>query len=818
MTAVSAPIDQPRWRRARGVELLGPVSGSGLVHVTCLVRRQDGQVIQVSELLNIVLESAEPTQTAKAWARKISDAYGNELSADGLNHLIDSKLVPLGLLESTGDPVATIALPKADPLLALRLRGTIIPAPAVRRIAALLAPLFFPPLVIAAVAGLIVLDAVLFLTGDAIAALEQVLVSPVFLLGLFALLTVGALIHELGHATACRYGGAEPGVIGFGVYIVFPAFFTNVTDSYRLGRAGRIRTDLGGLYFNVWCVLAAGLGYLSTGNGMLLLVVIVMQLQMLQQLPPTIRLDGYFILADLAGVPDLFSRVGPVVRSLRPGRARDPRVAELRPAARRIVTSWVVIVIPLLILVLIWTVWSLPIIVSHTVAAIDMHARSVASAWELRQLPELVLGTLSIFLLILPLVGLAVILARLAMSLTKFVSVRVATRRRTRERTPSVNAIKFPVDLPEATPHRGSRRVASATSPEPEPESAPEPAVESPSPSEPERAQEPEPPVEPGARASFLVVDRSEPAATEGWRGALAGTTNLRIPPSRVERDRRLLQQEVSRHWPGPRTVSIVNGKGGVGKTITTAMLAAVFARNGGTGVLAWDNNDTRGTLGWRTEKSWHDASVQDLLPAAEWLMSPGARVSDLTRFVHHQTTDKYDVLRSNPELLATKQQITGEQFDALHEVVTKYFRMVLFDSGNDESAPRWLRMIEVTDQLVVPTTTQAESAESGALLLEALQARDERSARLARNAVVVVLRSERSSTPAEARRIADGFASIARSVVVVPFDRALHGGALRFDSLDGRTRDAWLRAGAAVSTGLGVTPRVRNDAPTATL
>jgi putative peptide zinc metalloprotease protein len=755
------------------------------------VQRRDGQVIQVSELLNIVLASAEPAQTPEAWARKVSDAYGNELTVDGLNHLIDTKLVPLGLLEDvTAERGAIVALPKADPLLALRLRGTILPARASRRLAAWLAPLFFPPVVFVALAGLIVVDVALFITGDAVAALEQVLISPGFLLALFALLTTGALIHELGHATACAYGGAKPGTIGFGLYIVFPAFFTDVTDSYRLGRTGRIRTDLGGLYFNVWCVLAAGLGYLLTGNGILLLVVIVMQIQMLQQLPPTIRLDGYFILADLAGVPDLFSRVGPVMRSLIPGRAPDPRVAELRPVARRIVTTWVVVVIPLLVLVLAWTVWSLPIIIEHTLAAIQAQVRTITSAWELGQPADLVFAALSIFLLALPLVGLAVILTRLTMSLARFITLRIAARRREehrrerrgpRERTTSVNTLKPSPDLAKDTPPEAQH---------------PEPATVSP----PRDSASPSP-VE--ARASFLVQERSEPAATDGWRGALARATNVAVPPSRVEKDRRLLQEMVSRHWPLPRTVSIVNGKGGVGKTITTAMLAAVFARNGGIGVLAWDNNDTRGTLGWRTEKNWHDASVQDLLPATEWLLSPAAQVSDLARFLHHQSTDKYDVLRSNPELLATKQRITSDQFDAMHEVATKYFRMVLFDSGNDESAPRWLRMIDVTDQLVVPTTTQAESAESGALLLEALQSRDERSARLAKNAVVVVLRSERSSTASEARRIADGFAGIARSVVIVPFDQALHGGALRFDSLESSTRDAWLRASAAVAGGL---------------
>ena len=152
----------------------------------------------------------------------------------------------------------------------------------------------------------------------------------------------------MGHAAACHYGGARPGVIGVGVYLVFPAFFTNVTDSYRLGRAGRLRTDLGGLYFNVWCVLALGGSYLITGNGLFLLALLLMQIEMVQQLIPTVRFDGYFVLADLAGVPDLFARVRPVLLSLLPGRPADPRVTELRPKTRRLVTVWVFVVVPTL--------------------------------------------------------------------------------------------------------------------------------------------------------------------------------------------------------------------------------------------------------------------------------------------------------------------------------------------------------------------------------------------------------------------------------------------------------------------------------------
>lgn len=302
------------------------------------------------------------------------------------------------------------------------------------------------------------------------------------------------------------------------------------------------------------------------------------------------------------------------------------------------------------------------------------------------------------------------------------------------------------------------------------------------------------------ARASFLVQESPQEPASRGWRGMLS-RVGVQVAPSADEMAERADVHAVSQHWAGPRTISIVNGKGGANKTPSTAMLAAVFARYGGSGVLAWDNNETRGTLGWRTEQGGHDATVQDLLPQTNRLLSPGAQSSDLAHYVHHQTGDKYDVLRSNPIVLSADQKITRAEFDSLHQVASKYFRLVFVDSGNDESAERWLQMIERTNQLVIATTALDESAEAGALLLEALAQRDERSAQLAANAVVIVSQSEKTAAGAQA--IANGFAVLARRAVTIPYDDALHGGKLRYDALAPTTKRAWLAAAAAVAEGL---------------
>lgn len=299
---------------------------------------------------------------------------------------------------------------------------------------------------------------------------------------------------------------------------------------------------------------------------------------------------------------------------------------------------------------------------------------------------------------------------------------------------------------------------------------------------------------------SFLSHNEVVEPAHTGVRGALT-RIGIRSGPSESERGERADVRAVSRHWPGPRTIAVVNGKGGAGKTPTTVVLAALFARHGGSGVLAWDNNETRGTLGWRTEKGPHERHVLDLLPRAESLMQPTARAADLAAFVHHQTDDKFDVLRSNPLLLPHQQRLTAEDFDAVQLVATKYFRLIFIDSGNDETAPHWLRMIDHADQLVVATTTRPDHAEAGRLLLDALRERDEHSSAIAEAAVVVVSQADREE--ASAATIAAGFDGLAAQAVTIPYDRAMRAPWLRSAALQPPTQRAYLKAAAAVSDGL---------------
>ena len=298
---------------------------------------------------------------------------------------------------------------------------------------------------------------------------------------------------------------------------------------------------------------------------------------------------------------------------------------------------------------------------------------------------------------------------------------------------------------------------------------------------------------------SFLATAATCEPAVKGFRG-MVNTLGFSLSASAQELSEREDIALVSKHFAGTRIVAVVNQKGGSNKTPTVASLAAVFGRNGAS-VIAWDNNPTTGTLGWRTEQSDHTRSALDVIASSEALLSPTAQAADINAYVHHQNTDKYDVLRSDADVDGTH-EVTAEEVDILHRVVSKYFRLILMDSGNNHRSAEWNRMIDHADQLVVPTTNEEDRVEAALLTLQGLDLKSERSAGLAANAVVVV--SERQQGEAKlSHETAEKFRPYVREVVIVPFDPALKSGQSRYGALRSTTRRAWLRAAAAVARGL---------------
>jgi putative peptide zinc metalloprotease protein len=400
-------------RLAEGTELLGEFQDSAFEQPKFLVQRADGQVMQLPALLYRVAGSLDG-RTNDQIAAALTGETGQELTGEQITFLVEKRLRPAGVIasDSTGDPgTADARKPpvKADPLLGLRYRAGVIPAGVAHRIAGIFQPLFARPVWITLLTAFVAVDAWILtspdILGQAAAGVESLITTPALVLLVIVLTIVSGAFHEWGHIAACRYGGGRPGDVGIGIYIVWPAFYSTVTDSYRLDRVGRLRTDLGGLYFDAIFMAGFGLLYLRTGEPWLLIALVGMHTEAASQLLPSIRLDGYYILADLVGVPDLFGYVKPTLLSVIPGRPTHPKVRELNRRARRVIGSWVLVVVPLIAVYLIVFLIAAPRILPVAWRAVLQYLHNLETAARSGDVVTTSLSVFQIFLLILPWVG-----------------------------------------------------------------------------------------------------------------------------------------------------------------------------------------------------------------------------------------------------------------------------------------------------------------------------------------------------------------------------------------------------------------------------
>ena len=430
---VGAPA--PR-RLAAGTELLGVYEAAAFTQPQFLLRRGDGQVIQLTRLLYLVAAAlaAAPNATPAVIAAAVAVELDRPVSADNVTYIIDHKLAPLGVIAA--DDPAAVPLTQARPmLLGLRFRARVVPARLHRGLSRALRPLFWPPVVAAVLAAFVGYDIWLGATRGAaiLGGVQTVILHPDELLAIIAISVAVGFFHELGHATAARYGGATPGVMGVGIYLMMPVFYTDVTDSYRLGRRGRLRTDLGGLYFNAIAILAAAALYETTRSPLLLVFIGLSEFEMLYQFLPFIRMDGFYVLADLIGVPNLFAYMAPLLARLarRDTPAGNARLAQLTPRARYAITAWVAATVPILALNLAVTVVLAPRIFPALWTSAHTQATGLTAAISTAAVLPAANHLIELILVTVPAAGMAYILVTLAARIAPPLA-RTATRPLTR--------------------------------------------------------------------------------------------------------------------------------------------------------------------------------------------------------------------------------------------------------------------------------------------------------------------------------------------------------------------------------------------------
>lgn len=292
--------------------------------------------------------------------------------------------------------------------------------------------------------------------------------------------------------------------------------------------------------------------------------------------------------------------------------------------------------------------------------------------------------------------------------------------------------------------------------------------------------------------------------ATWGWRGRMGRWTGGLIRPKMghaelaYNEDRRQIQKD----FDGPRTIAFINPKGGAAKT--TGVLAAgyTFGTVRGGGVVAWDNNETRGTLGIRGARSTHRNTTRELLEdLGRFKDVYQSRIGDLGAFVRSQGDAHFDVLASDerPDVTGV---IHAKDFHEVHQLLERFYRIILVDTGNNMRAENWLAAAESADLLVVTSTVREDTGYSGLWMLDALQ--DAGYENLKYKTITVLSDPSDKVDPRLAQDLVGVYEQRTRGVYRVPYDPALVAGSVvPYDQLSAGTRRSWLRACAAMSAAL---------------
>lgn len=140
-------------------------------------------------------------------------------------------------------------------------------------------------------------------------------------------------VHEFAHGLTCRHYGGKVPELGFLLILFFlPALYVDVSDAWLFRRRSqRVFVSLAGPMFDLGvAALAAVAWWVMPPTPIRTAAVILMAASgasVLLNLNPLIRLDGYYILSDLSGIPNLrATAVGMVGRAIR--RIRGVRVGD----------------------------------------------------------------------------------------------------------------------------------------------------------------------------------------------------------------------------------------------------------------------------------------------------------------------------------------------------------------------------------------------------------------------------------------------------------------------------------------------------------
>ena len=298
-------------------------------------------------------------------------------------------------------------------------------------------------------------------------------------------------------------------------------------------------------------------------------------------------------------------------------------------------------------------------------------------------------------------------------------------------------------------------------------------------------------------RASVPQTDaRAEGRATLPGQRPLLGAIEWRTAPAAGANDHMIAT--LRRDLGGPRVLAFANPKGGVHKTTATVLCAATIGSVRGRGVVAWDDNELRGTLGLRAGSARHARTISHLVTElAEVESHAGYALAErIDDFLRHASDGSYDVLAGEEDPRFAR-RLDPHTVRRVLEVLRRTHDVICVDTGNNVESANWQTVLQNSDQLVITSVPREDAAFTADWMLDILEeaGMDE----LVANAVTLLsLPTPRPSPMIE--DLARHFATRTRAVAVVPYDPVLETGAsIEYSGLTPATRQAWLEAASVI-------------------
>jgi len=253
-------------------------------------------------------------------------------------------------------------------VLSLRFPG-INPTPLLDRLSPL-ARVFFSPAAVSAclllVVAAVVLVAVRFAEFEARLPGLQGYLTPRNALLALAAVSLVKVLHELGHALACRRWGGECHEVGPMLLVFAPCLYCDVSDSWMFeSKWRRIAVAAAGIY--VEAVLAAAATFLWWASAPGLTAALALNIMFVCSLStllfngnPLLRYDGYYVLSDLVEIPNLAERSAMALRTFAARilfGLREPHEPNLTPWRRWFLIAYAVASITYRLILVVLLLW-----------------------------------------------------------------------------------------------------------------------------------------------------------------------------------------------------------------------------------------------------------------------------------------------------------------------------------------------------------------------------------------------------------------------------------------------------------------------------